>query len=210
MRPRSAERAPASGVRRVAVFALVLLAMPLGAAELHEWTAGRRAMEESDVALRAGNVRNATLSARRAAEAAVPGSPYPARGYARLEVLARTAEREGRLADAELAWRAMRSAVEATFPAPAAQGRREEAEGGILRLAASPLPSSAGPRAPEGVLRHDLTKGEPPSPWLPAALGWTGLAMLAGAYRRRLGPAARAAEASAPIGESPADGAALL
>jgi hypothetical protein len=177
----------------------LLLGLPLclalfAAAEVHEWSDGRDAMQESDRALSLGDVRDATVAARRAAEAAVFGSPYSERGYARLEVLARAAETEGRVDDAAFAWRAMRSAAVATRPAQDSQRRVDEAVSGILRLA--PAAPAAGrssanlggdaPSAPKALLRRELTGGEPPSPWLPSALGWGALALLV-ALAHRLG-----------------------
>jgi len=148
-------------------------------------------MQESDRALSLGDVRDATVAARRAAEAAVFGSPYSERGYARLEVLARAAETEGRVDDAAFAWRAMRSAAVATRPAQDSQRRVDEAVSGILRLAPAAGRSSANlggdvPCAPKALLRRELTGGEPPSPWLPSALGWGALALLV-ALAHRLG-----------------------
>jgi hypothetical protein len=193
--------------RRALLGGLLLCLAMFTAAELHEWSGGRDAMQESDRALSLGNVRDATVAARRAAEAAVLGSPYSGQGYARLEVLARAAETEGRVDDAAFAWRAMRSAAVATRPAKESQRRVDEAVSGILHLApdASPADRSAAnlglglttprqiraravdaPGAPIALLRRELASGEPPSPWLPSALGWGALALLV-ALAHRLG-----------------------
>jgi hypothetical protein len=194
--------------RRALLVGLLLGLAPFAAAEVHEWFGGRDAMQESDRALSLGNVRDATVAARRAAEAAVFGSPYSARGYARLEVLAQAAETEGRVDDASFAWRAMRSAAVATRPAKDSQRRVDEAISGILSLApVTTVGSGPGlglvlttpresrgrvdpPSAPRALLRRELASGEPPSPWLPSALGWGALALLV-ALAHRLGGAAK-------------------
>lgn len=153
---------------------LAFLATLLGVAEGREWSAGAAAIEESDVALAHGDVRLAIVRARRAAEAAVPFSPYPREGYARLRSIAQGAERRGDLNIAGFAWRATRSAAAATQPAPAARGRLAEANDGILRLARSSLATSLTTRgANEAVIRDELAIDEAPSPWdsLIVALG---------------------------------------
>lgn len=186
-------------MRRPLVLGAAVLAMLLGAAAHHERSAGETALKESKVLLALGKVHAATVSARRAAEAAAPGSPYANEGYAELEIIARAAEVEGRTGDAAFAWRAMRSASEASFPAGAAKGRVEEAEAGILRTAESPVAAGAidAACAPDDVLRRQLAKNQPPSPWLPSILGWALLALLIGLARRSL----RAP--NEPSGESP-------
>jgi hypothetical protein len=190
-------------VSRARIGVVVLLALLLGGAARHEWLAGRTAMQESRAALALGKTHPATVAARRAAEAAVPGSPYAEQGYEELAILARAAEAEGRLADAAFAWRAMRSSAEATWPARAARGRVAEAEAGILRIAASSAslgrngatPGANG--APEGVLRRELAKSDPPTLWLPSTIGWA-LALLLFFLAPRLARPSRG-----PIGESP-------
>jgi hypothetical protein len=118
-----------------ALSGLGLLFLGLGAAGANEWALGKQAMSESRHALALGKVREATVLARRAAEATIPGSPYAAQGFEELEIIARAAEAQGKLHDAAFAWSAMRSAAEATRPCPAAAGRLEEALAGMLRVA---------------------------------------------------------------------------
>jgi hypothetical protein len=182
-------------------FALVI--MLLAAAQAHEWSAGKDAIRESDIALSRGEVREATVAARRAAEAVAPLSPYAARGHEQLEVIARTAETEGRLDDAAFAWRAMRSAAVATRPAKDSQMRVEEADHGILRVASARatrmiLSGGGVPDAPEAVLLNELANGEPPSPWLLSAIGWAALVLLAGLTHRLWRGATREPWASSP------------
>ena len=141
---------------RGALFFAACVSMLLGIAATEEWYSGARAMRESDALLARGKSRPAAVQARRAAEAALPGSPYPARGYARLEAIAMAAEVEGRSEDAAFAWRAMRSAALATQPAAAGHGKVAIAEEGILRVARSPVGGVAS--APESILRAQLAE----------------------------------------------------
>jgi hypothetical protein len=175
-------------LRRLAAF-LVLLVALLGVAEGHEWSAGADAVEESDVALARGEVKEAIVQARRAAEAAVPFSPYPREGYERLESIARGAELHGDLELAAFAWRAVRSASAATRPAVAARGRGAEANEGILRVARSSLSSSFATRgADEIVLQDELASDETPSLWGSFGLTLGAIALAAGlaALARRI------------------------
>jgi hypothetical protein len=99
---------------RHALFVAACVAVLLGVAGAHVWSVGADAMRASDALLAQGKPRQAAVLARRAAEAVVPGSPYPARGYARLEALAMAAKLEGKPDDDAFARRAMRAAAVAT------------------------------------------------------------------------------------------------
>jgi hypothetical protein len=144
---------------RAAILLLAGASLVLGTSAASEWSAGASAMRKSDAELARGKPRQAAVFARRAAEAAVPWSPHPARGYARLEAIAMAAEVEGRPDDAAFAWRAMRSAAMATRPVAAGRAKAVLAERGILRVARSPVLVSA----PEAILRAELesTSREP-------------------------------------------------
>jgi hypothetical protein len=166
---------------------LLCIVLALTAAGVTEWSAGKQAIEASRTALALGKVHEATALARRAAEAAVPGSPYALEGFVELEIIARASEAQGRFDEAAFAWRAMRSAAEATRPARASNGRIEEAEAGMLRTAS--LASVSSPvvlGAPQSPLR--MTLGAPPSLWMGAALGWVALALAIAAFSRSHGP----------------------
>jgi len=141
---------------RGGLFVTACVSVLFGATGATEWCAGARAMRESDALLAVGQSRPAAVQARRAAEAAVPWSPYPARGYARLEAIAMAAEVEGRAEDAAFAWRAMRSAAVATRPAAAGRGKVALADEGILRVARSPVGGASS--APESILRSQLAE----------------------------------------------------
>jgi hypothetical protein len=99
--------------RGLAVGALVVLGV-LATAAVHELRAGARAIAASDAASTHGDSRAAIDAAHDAAEAAMPGSPYPEQGYARLAAIARAAEMQRDDATATAAWRATRAAALAT------------------------------------------------------------------------------------------------
>jgi hypothetical protein len=63
-------------VRLGAAAALVVLAV-LGTGTVRELVVGARAVEDCDAALERNDPRAAIVAAREAAEALVPGSPYP-------------------------------------------------------------------------------------------------------------------------------------
>jgi hypothetical protein len=140
---------------RGGLFVLLCLSMLLGVAVQSQWSLGARAMRDSELALAQGRWRNSAEAARLAAEAAAPRSPYPARGYARLAAIAKVSESAGRTDDAAFAWRAMRSAAMATWPAEGTRAEVALADEGILRVARSPSPTGV-PSAPESVLRAQL------------------------------------------------------
>jgi hypothetical protein len=99
---------------RFALLGLISVAFVVLAGGAHELTVGARAIRESDEAFARGDLPAAIVHAHAAAEAMVPTSPYPARGYARLDAIARDAEARGDDPTAATAWRAMRSAAKAT------------------------------------------------------------------------------------------------
>ncbi len=100
--------------KSIALLALGSIAFVVLTGGAHELTVGARAMRESDEAFAKGDLPTAIIQAHAAAEAMVPTSPYPARGYARLDAIARDAESRGDDTTAGAAWRAMRSAAKAT------------------------------------------------------------------------------------------------
>jgi len=100
--------------RTFVVLAIALVAIVLGVATVVQLRAGARAIDESDAALSRADRAGAIAAARTAAEAVVPGSPYPTWGYRRLETIARDAEIHGDDETSTAAWRAMRAAAIST------------------------------------------------------------------------------------------------
>jgi len=93
--------------------ALGLLVLVLGLATL-TWRAvvvGERAMQQSDRAFDAGNVREAAVHARSAALAYAPGAPHVRLAYDRLLAVATGAEAAHDTEVALFAWRALRGAA---------------------------------------------------------------------------------------------------
>jgi hypothetical protein len=131
--------------RAALVTALAVVAGVLTVATVREIGIGARAVAQADAALEAGNARDAVAPARAAAEAVVPGSPYPSRGYERLEGIAKDAEAHGDTATASAAWAAMRAAASATRGFGVwTGGWQAEADEGLLRVGARPEPAPDG------------------------------------------------------------------
>jgi hypothetical protein len=100
--------------RALIVAGIVLVAGVLATATTMQLRAGSRAIDASDAALVRADRPGAIDAARTAAEAVVPGSPYPTWGYRRLETIARDAEIHGDDETSTGAWRAMRAAALST------------------------------------------------------------------------------------------------
>ncbi|MEO6420862.1 MAG: hypothetical protein ABIP39_15725 [Polyangiaceae bacterium] len=122
-----------TSAKRLALLGLVSVLFVVLAGGAHARSVGARAMRESDEAFAKGDLPTAIVRAHAAAEAVVPTSPYPARGYARLDTIARDAESRGDDASAAAAWRAMRSAAMATRTS---EPWLERANQGISRVGA--------------------------------------------------------------------------
>jgi hypothetical protein len=146
--------------RLVLLLAALLVALAVVAAR--QVVLGDRAMARSDEALERGDARAAIAGAREAAEALVPGSPFPARGHARLVQIARDAEARGDDATAAMAWRAARAAAMETRALGASNDARlAEANAGILRAAIHGAPPQGGALAGA----DDLTAAHGPASW---------------------------------------------
>ncbi len=128
------------------VLAALAVASVLSVGIARQVTTGARAMRASDEALNVGDARGAIDGARAAAEALLPGSPYPRRGMERLAQVGRDAEARGDDPLAASAWRAMRTAAEETRALGGGNGEwLAEATAALSRLAARE--SQDNPRA---------------------------------------------------------------
>jgi hypothetical protein len=189
-----------SAWRVAAGIALVVLSV-LAVATLREIHVGEAEVAAADAAAQRSDWGDAVSHARAAAEAFAPGSPWPSRGWARLEALGHDAEARGDDATALLAYGAMRSAALATRGlGTGADAWRSRAEEGIARVTASAKTDTA-PRAAQQPLLDALRGREPPPTGRLALLAAAGLAMLGGM--------ARLAWASAPRSERIAQGVAV-
>ena len=127
--------------RAILVTAVAVALGVFGVAAFRELGAGARGVEACDRALGKREWASAIAAARDAAEATLPGSPYPLRGYARLERIAKDAEARADDATAADAWRAMRAATLATSGLGVRSGDwRRIADEGLLRVAAHDSP----------------------------------------------------------------------
>lgn len=166
-----------------ALKATAVVGLLVGAVSLRVVAAGETEITASTAALRAGDAREATVHARRAAGWYAPGAPHVGVAYARLIALATAAEGLGDRELSLFAWRGVRTAsIETRWlfsPHPADRARADAA---IARLeAASPRPpgtrSEAAPLVAERAL-ETLTRDEAPrAGWVAALVGafaaWT-------------------------------------
>jgi hypothetical protein len=102
-----------SWLRRAAPWIAVAVLL-LAAVSVRVLVEGASELRAGDVALARGDVADAIRRWRRAAHWYLPGSPYAARAYERLEETATRAETQGRADVAFSAWRAIRASALAT------------------------------------------------------------------------------------------------
>ncbi len=104
---------PAAERRTRRGYALCVVAVLVTLAGRALWSS-RAELSAGEAALAAGDVSEGIRRLRRAAHWYVPGSPYCARAYERLERVATEAEGQGRAEQALSAWRAIRASALAT------------------------------------------------------------------------------------------------
>lgn len=170
--------------RAAASVALVVVAV-LAVATAREVSLGSDEVAAADAAASRSDWPEAVAHARAAAEALVPGSPWPHRGWTRLEAIGHDAEARGDDPTALLAYGAMRAAALATRAPVAAAGAdawRTRAEEGLARVASSTR-AAAGPRTSSQAMLDALREHEPPATGTLALLAAAGLAMLGGLAR---------------------------
>jgi len=177
----------------IALVALVVLAIA--------WTGraseGRRAIIECDAALARGELIDAILAARIAAEARCPTCSATEEGLGKLERIAKDAEARGDDATGFAAWRGVRAALLGTSSFTTTSERRTHAEVEVARFAhrmdaaavaagASPTPAAAEERLRAAMAVNDL-----PSGTAFALVGLGGIAFLMAALRFASGRKAR-------------------
>jgi hypothetical protein len=164
-------------VKRLALEIALGLGLVLGVATARQFTIGAQAIEASDRAMQQGDVLSALDEARFAAQARAIGSPYPERGYQRLEEIAQTSEARHDVVTAARAWRAIRAASTSTrvFGRAADDDRVRMADSALTRLA--DLDPARGERPhPDAALGTD----DRPAPSTYAIYGAGGLLLYAG------------------------------
>lgn len=180
-----------------AAIGVVVLAASLTAREV---SVGRDEVTMADAAAAKSDWPLSIAHARGAAEAWIPGSPWPERGWQRLEAIGHDAEARGDDETALLAYGAMRTAAFATRgPLSGWEARRVKADEGLARVAAA-LRDPAGPRASVDSMLDALRSDDPPSPWRLFTLAAAAIALLAGLARLAwLGPAASQARVAQAV-----------
>lgn len=163
-------------VAGAAVAGVAALAVAVAGAA-HTRALGERAMAASDDALAHGDAITAVDEAKRAAEAASPGSPWPAHGYARLEDIGRDAASKGDDVTATRAWRAMRTAAVAT----GAEGSPERVEADRELAAAAAREAGRTATASPGAAARDAEQKTLADLSRDATPGTTSFALLAAA-----------------------------
>jgi hypothetical protein len=168
---------------RVAALVALLVIVVVAIATVRQMLTGRAEVDLADAAAQKSDWPMAIAHARAAAEALAPGSPWPERGWLRLEAIGHDAEARGDDETALQAYGAMRAAAMATRgPFSASARRRAHGEEGLARVATSERgPAGQHPTA-ESML-DALHEGEPPATGLLCALSAAALAMVGGLGR---------------------------
>lgn len=145
---------------------LAAAVLALGVFTARQVRDGEAELARSDRTFDEGELRDATLHARRAASAYAPGAPHVTRAYGRLEAIALGAEAAARPADALAAWRAIRSAaLESRHLWPVEPARLERANREIARLESHAASEPAdGARAAAEAARRALERDDAPTP----------------------------------------------
>ena len=162
-----------------AAVALAAVVAVLGIAIVREFALGSEAVASADAAIGRLDWAAAIDESRAAAESRAPWSPWPERGAARLETIARAAEARGDPATALLAYGALRSASLATQgPGAGGAGWRNVADEGLAR-AAGAGDDSARSRDTVNAMLRDLQRPNEPGLGSIEALAFAALAVLA-------------------------------
>jgi len=167
--------------RTLALAAFVVVGV-LAVATVCEVSTGRAEIAAADQATGKADWAGAIVHARAAAQAYVPGSPWPERGVLRLEAIARAAETRADRDTALLAYGAIRTAALSTQALGWSASRwRLASEEGLSRLDA-PADVSR-PREASSAIRDALRRDEMPHTWSLGAAAASVVAMLAGLAR---------------------------
>lgn len=184
---------------RAGIFAAMVVVAVVAIVTVRQVATGRAEVAMADEAAGKSDWAEAIAHARAAAEALAPGSPWPERGWLRLEAIGHDAEARGDDETALLAYGAMRAAALAIKgPGSGWQRRRDQADEGLARVAAS-LRDPTGPKVTAESMLDALRTDDTPPTWGLLTLAAAAIAMIGGLGRLAwLGPeAARARVAQA-------------
>jgi len=186
-----------SRARGAIVPAALVVVAAVAVLSARELAAGQSEVRAADAAARRSDWAETIVHARAAAEALVPGSPWPERGWRRLEAIGHDGEARGDDGTAMLAYGAMRAAALAMRAPGAGSDRwRTKAEEGLARVASSRRDAS-GPQGTAESMLDALRASEPPPTWTLTLLGLAGVTTLGG-----LGSLAWRAWAAEPSGKT--------
>jgi hypothetical protein len=164
-------------VRLLSAVALVVVAV-VAIVTVREVAIGRAEVSLCDAAVQKSDWAEAVGHARAAAEALVPGSPWPEQGWVRLEAIGHDAEARGDDETALLAYGAMRAAALATrAPGSGWAQRKAQADEALSRVAAAGR-DPAEPHVTADSMLDALRDQAPPSPWILFALAASVIATL--------------------------------
>jgi len=159
--------------------ALVVVAI-IGVVTAREVAVGAGEVAAADEAAAKSDWPDAIAHARAAAEALAPASPWPERGYRRLEAVGHDAETRGDDTTAMLAYGAMRTAALATQgPGPRSEAWRTMAEEGLSRVAGARRDVDS-PHVTADSMLEALRASETPAAWTLTALAFAVIAMVGG------------------------------
>jgi hypothetical protein len=160
---------------RITALGLLLAVMALAVLTARAVIEGRQQLGESDRAFNAGDLRAATVHARRAAVLYAPGAPHVSEAYVRLNAIALGSEAANNPEMAILAYSAVRgAALETRHLWIPYKAELERANLGLARLEAraqSPLvPAGTPEQIQERALRALERDDAPRAPWVIALL----------------------------------------
>jgi hypothetical protein len=172
-----------TALARVSLLACLVVVSVVALAMAREFPIGRDEIAAADAAAAKSDWPEAIAHSRAAAEALLPGSPWPERGLRRLQAIGHDAEARGDDAAALLAYGAMRTAALATR-APGGVGAHwlASAEEGLVRVAAVRKNGTEASVQAESMIAA-LHRNELPGTLTLAALASSVLAMLGGLAR---------------------------
>lgn len=163
--------------RLLSVLALVVVAV-VAIVTVREMAIGHSEVSLCDAAVQKSDWPEAIGHARAAAEALVPGSPWPQQGWMRLEAIGHDAEARGDDETALLAYGAMRTAAMATrAPGSGWAKRKAQAEEALARVASAGRDPTE-PHVTTDSMLEVFRDHSPPAPWLLVALAASAIASL--------------------------------